>query len=135
MAITAHLVKLNPEKPVILVTKDINLRMKAKSLRIIAQDYLNDKVEDIDSLKKEIEVIEKVNDSLIQKLYTTEETLTAKELKLKPYANQYFIIKGNKSSALVPLDKAPKIGRVDKVGFALNPEMLSKLLLGCAAPA
>jgi len=97
--------------------------MKAKSLRIIAQDYLNDKVEDIDSLKKEIEVIEKVNDSLIQKLYTTEETLTAKELKLKPYANQYFIIKGNKSSALAHYDKATEtLDRVEKVrAYGIEP--------------
>ena len=49
LAITFHTAKINPERPVILVTKDINLRMKAKSLGIVAQDYLSDKVEDVDS--------------------------------------------------------------------------------------
>jgi len=123
LAITIHLVKHNPERPVILVTKDINLRMKAKSLGIVAQDYLNDKVEDIDSLKKEIEIIEKVDDALIQKLYNSEEKLLAKDLKLKPYANQYYILKGNKSSALAHYDKATDtLDRVEKVrAYGIDP--------------
>ncbi|QKG79505.1 PhoH family protein [Tenuifilum thalassicum] len=123
LAITIHLAKNNPNTPVILVTKDINLRMKAKSLGVLAQDYLNDKVEDIDSLKKEVEVIEKVNDSLIQKLYSSDEPLTAKELKIKPYANQYFILKGSKSSALAHYDKATDIlDRVEKVrAYGIDP--------------
>jgi len=123
LAITVYIIKQNPDRSVILVTKDINLRMKAKSLGIMAQDYLNDKVEDIDSLKKEIEVVEKVDDMLIQKLYNSEEKLTAKELKLKPYANQYYILKGNKSSALAHYDKATDLlDRVEKVrAYGIEP--------------
>jgi len=55
LAIAVHLHKTTPQDtPVILVSKDINLRMKAKSLGLMAQDYLSDKVKDIDTLKKEI---------------------------------------------------------------------------------
>ena len=36
-------------RPVILITKDINLRMKAKSLGIMAQDYHNDMVKNINT--------------------------------------------------------------------------------------
>lgn len=100
LAITFYLHKNNPDRPVILVSKDINLRMKAKSLGIVAQDYLSDKVQDIDTLKKEVEIIGNLEDSLVQKLYDTHEGIPAKTLKIKPYANQYFILKGSKSSAL-----------------------------------
>ncbi len=42
---------LQPERPVILVSKDINMRIKARALGLEAQDYFNDKVlEDSDLL-------------------------------------------------------------------------------------
>ncbi len=106
LAIANYLHKNNPERPVILISKDINLRMKAKSLGLTAQDYLSDKVQDIDILKKETEIISNIDDSNIQQMYDKHEGLSAKELKLKPFANQYFIIKGNKSSALGRYDKS-----------------------------
>lgn len=37
-------------RPVILVTKDTNLRMKAKSFGLTSQDYITDKVESFDKL-------------------------------------------------------------------------------------
>ena len=43
--------KLYPQRSVILVSKDINMRIKARALGLEAQDYFNDKVlEDIDLL-------------------------------------------------------------------------------------
>jgi PhoH-like ATPase len=43
--------KQQPERPVILVSKDINMRIKARALGLDAQDYFNDKVlEDSDLL-------------------------------------------------------------------------------------
>ena len=38
------------EKKIILVTKDINLRLKAKSLNIQAEDFETGKIKDVDSL-------------------------------------------------------------------------------------
>ncbi|MGD9976435.1 MAG: PhoH family protein [Bacteroidales bacterium] len=123
LAITFYIAKTTPDRPVILVTKDINLRMKAKSLGIVAQDYLSDKVEDVDSLKKEVEIVEGLNDASIQKMYDVHEGLKAKDLKLKPYANQYFILKGNKSSALAHYDKVTtKFDRVEKTrAYGIEP--------------
>jgi len=40
----------NPERAVILVTKDVNFRMKARSVGIAAEDYKTDHVKDIASL-------------------------------------------------------------------------------------
>jgi PhoH-like ATPase len=115
LAIADYLHKNNPDRPVIIVSKDINLRMKAKSLGLIAQDYLSDKVQDIDILKKEIEIISNVDDSLIQSMYEKHEGLNPKDLKIKPYSNQFYIIKGNKSSALGRFDKTSEtIKRIEK---------------------
>ena len=66
---------------VVLITKDINLRMKAKSLGIIAQDYENDKVANIDDLYKGIKIIEGVDQELISKLYEMPEGVSAEEFQ------------------------------------------------------
>ena len=51
LAVLIHLQRLNPDRPVILVSKDINMRIKARALGLEAQDYFNDKVlEDTDLL-------------------------------------------------------------------------------------
>ncbi|MBU3988115.1 MAG: hypothetical protein KJ702_02230 [Gammaproteobacteria bacterium] len=51
IAVAMHLHQTQPKRPVILVTKDINMRIKARALGLDAQDYFNDKVlEDTDLL-------------------------------------------------------------------------------------
>lgn len=51
LAVVVHLQRRFPERPVILVSKDINMRIKARALGLEAQDYFNDKVlEDTDLL-------------------------------------------------------------------------------------
>ncbi len=51
LAVVIHLQRKNPERAVILVSKDINMRIKACALGLEAQDYFNDKVlEDSDLL-------------------------------------------------------------------------------------
>jgi PhoH-like ATPase len=51
LAVVIHLQRLHPARQVILVSKDINMRIKARALGLDAQDYFNDKVlEDIDLL-------------------------------------------------------------------------------------
>ncbi|HNQ76292.1 MAG TPA: PIN domain-containing protein, partial [Pseudothauera hydrothermalis] len=44
LAVVMHLVERYPGRPVILVSKDINMRIKARALGLAAQDYFNDKV-------------------------------------------------------------------------------------------
>jgi PhoH-like ATPase len=51
LGVVMHLQKQQPGRPVILVSKDINMRIKARALGLSAQDYFNDKVlEDTDLL-------------------------------------------------------------------------------------
>ncbi len=102
---------------VILVSKDINLRMKAKSLGILAQDYKNDQIADIEKIHKDIETIDNIDDQLISKFYETHEGIPSIEFKFKqkPLPHQYFILKGQKSSALAHYDPQEKIlHRVEK---------------------
>ena len=44
LAVVMHLQHLHPKRSVILVSKDINMRIKARALGIAAEDYFNDKV-------------------------------------------------------------------------------------------
>ncbi len=46
LGITHDLVKQHPDREVILVTKDVNLRIKAHAIGIAAEDYTNDQVLD-----------------------------------------------------------------------------------------
>jgi len=51
LGVVAYLQEAQPERQVILVSKDINMRIKARALAIPAEDYFNDKVlEDTDLL-------------------------------------------------------------------------------------
>ncbi len=116
LAIAEHVRTENPGRTVIMVSKDINLRLKAKSLGIVAQDYLTDKVMNPDVLRREIHFIEELTDEQIAQMYQGENGIPATELKsLKPYANEYFILKGAASTALGIYDKeGDSIKRVDK---------------------
>ncbi len=51
LAVVMHLHRLHPKRNVVLVSKDINMRIKARALDLAAEDYFNDKVlEDTDLL-------------------------------------------------------------------------------------
>jgi PhoH-like ATPase len=51
IGVVIFLQKRDPDRPVILVSKDINMRIKAHALGLLAEDYYNDKVlEDTDLL-------------------------------------------------------------------------------------
>ena len=115
LAITEDIKNKNKTAEVILVSKDINLRMKAKSLGILAQDYKNDQIRNIERIHKDIETVENINDELISKLYELHEGVSIEEFELDPLPHQYFILKGQKSSALAHYDPFNKIlQRVEK---------------------
>lgn len=102
------------KQKVILVTKDINFRVKCDSLGIHSEDYYKDKIqlEDKGAFKGYSE-IESFDSFLIDELYdytknkdkdkdTLEEFLDLFEEKLdrKPYENEYFCVKYDSSSFL-----------------------------------
>jgi len=90
----------NPDKKVVLVTKDINLRLKAKSLNMPAEDFETGKVKDVESLYSGKSLIEDIPADVIDKLYS-DGVCEPKEIGEKvPYPNHYFILRSPKASAL-----------------------------------
>lgn len=65
-----HLGEKNPDTSVVLVTKDINLRIKAKALGLASEDYMTGKVQDLDNLsERSATKMTDLDASIIQKLY------------------------------------------------------------------
>lgn len=60
----------NPDRFVALVTKDINMRMKAKAVGMMVQDYLTDRIEEakVEENLKEVQILDKVPSELLQDL-------------------------------------------------------------------
>ena len=65
--------QMHPDMKTILVTKDINLRLKARSLGFETQDYFNDKVESLDMFEKVNEPVEGVKPEIIDEIYSSRE--------------------------------------------------------------
>jgi len=96
----------NPDKFVALVTKDINLRMKAKAAGMEVQDYLTDRVEEdkIDKSQQEIQTRVLSSDTLQSLCYGPENAIGWDEAgKEKPKPNQLYRFRwqGDKSSESV----------------------------------
>ncbi len=125
LAIAEHLCAKFERRSAILVTKDINLRMKAKSLGIMSQDYQNDMVKNIDDIYKDVNVIENAPEQAINNLYKKHEGIPLKEFEMKdlPVPHQYFIFKNNNASALAHYDPFNQvINRVEKLKtYGIDP--------------
>jgi len=111
--------KLLKQTSVILVTKDVNLRMKAKALGIPSEDYTTDRIESIEELYSGKEIVEEVPDELMLNIFQPPFEIPAekflKKLKIEPVPNKYFILRNTNRSILAYLDKEMKtFSRVDK---------------------
>lgn len=89
-----------PKCKVILVTKDINLRVKAKSLDLPAEDYETGKVKEVSELYTGKRVVEGMDQKLINKLYRNSRIDWREFFDEEPIKNQYFIIKSDNNSIL-----------------------------------
>jgi PhoH-like ATPase len=97
-----QLQKEEKNKKVILVSKDINLRLKAKALGLQSEDYTTGKVENISTLYTGRTIVEDVNADLINLLYEKGYCPPQEILgKRAPEKNHYYILRsGAKKSAL-----------------------------------
>ncbi len=98
----------NPDRFVALVTKDINLRMKAKAAGMEVQDYLTDRIEDdrIESSNKEVQYLDGISPEAIQNLaYSPDTSADWKGIvKTKPKANQLYKIRNGESTICARFD-------------------------------
>ena len=103
------------DRKVIMVTKDVNLRLKAKSLNLNAQDYETGKIKDLDTLHTGKTIVENVKQSLIDRIYA--EGFISYDLLFnkKPFAHHYYILKSAKTSVLCYFNPTNEsIERIDK---------------------
>ncbi|HMN24719.1 MAG: PhoH family protein [Ignavibacteriaceae bacterium] len=119
--------KLKDKSQVILVTKDVNLRMKAKALGIIAEDYTTDRVSSVEELYSGKGIIENANDELLIKLFQPPYSVPAKpfinKLNGEALSNKYYILRSTNRSVLAQLDQnKEQIVKVDKTNvYGINP--------------
>ena len=89
------------DRKVVLVSKDINLRLKAKSLNVNAEDYETGKIKDVSALYKGESTVEGIDSATINELYKNgacdPDTVGLKDAP----NNHYYILKNGKKSALV----------------------------------
>jgi PhoH-like ATPase len=120
-------------RQIILVTKDVNLRMKAKSLGLQAQDYKSDQVKDVSSLYTGHRVEENIPDYLIQTLHNPPFELEADELMLphELQPNEYLILRNGKHSVLATYNAATdKVIRVDKTpAYGIAPRNAEQIFV------
>jgi len=94
------LAKENPDAKVVLVTKDINLRLKAKSLDIPAEDFETGKIKNVEELYTGKTMVEGLTKETIDKIYK-EGYLEPADINIEnPIPNHYFILRNTKNSAL-----------------------------------
>jgi PhoH-like ATPase len=101
LSVAYNLAKKVGRERVFLVSKDINLRMKAKAVGTNAEDYETGKIQNIDELYKGKRLLENVDYGLIEELYNKEYADPADfGIELEPFPNEFFILRNNSKSAL-----------------------------------
>ncbi len=89
-----------PDRKIVMVTKDVNLRIKAKALNLTAEDFLTGKIQNVDSLYSGISRLENVSKAGIERLYA-EGLCELKDVGIEqPIPNHFYIFQNNVSSAL-----------------------------------
>ncbi|MDY0163547.1 PhoH family protein [Desulfobotulus sp.] len=115
----------NPGREVVLVTKDVNLRMKAKALGLKSEDYTTDHVRDIRELYSGYRTQENVDPAFIDRMHQNPFEAEPEEFPLSPpmKPNEYAILRCDKKSVLVTLDAARrKIRKVEKPNaYGISP--------------
>lgn len=89
-----------PKKEVVLVTKDINLRIKAKALGLIAEDYESDMVTNFEEIESNMITIEGAESDLVKELFNKGYTENIAFLSKQKVDNGNYILKNGKSSVL-----------------------------------
>ncbi len=140
----------NKNRQVVLVTKDINLRLKAKAIGLLSEDYETGKVKDIEKFSEGFPVIENIDSKKISELYKKGNIDAENILGKQKLANGYYILKNGTSESVLSHynQQLDKIERVDKsyvynvkprnaeqafaVNALLNPEIKLVCLQGVA---
>lgn len=117
LSCTSWVAETKSKMKTILVTKDINLRMKARSLGIAVEDYITDKVVNVDIFERAQDTYTDIDPDLIDKIYASQEGVDADllEIRSKLEPNECFILKSIRNTVLARFNPfTDKITRVEK---------------------
>jgi len=97
-----HLAKADGSRRYILVTKDVNLRMKAKAIGLMAEDYTTDHVKDIGGLYTGCRCLDGFEAEVIEALHRENEVVDSAlpPLESPLVANEYLIVRNGRKSVL-----------------------------------
>lgn len=121
---TLYISKKNPKTKTILVTKDVNLRMKARSLGIQTENYTNDAVKNIDIFESEHQTFY-VDGDTIDAIYKSAAGIPVDDLHLEETLdpNECFLLSSERSSVMARYFAGDK--RVRKISktksFGIEP--------------
>lgn len=104
------------DRKVILVTKDINLRIKAKALNLPAEDYNTGRIKDVSDLHLGKDKIENLPSELIKEIYEKGYLENYDFMDRKVQNNHFYILKNGKASSLAfynPVED--RLDRVEKI--------------------
>ena len=114
----------NPDREVILVTKDTNMRLKSRSLGLSAEDYSRDAIEDLRQVYTGSRLVENVGTREIDELYASQGIdVAGLDSVTNPISNENFILRNGQKSILAAYDPfESKIVRVDKpTAYGIEP--------------
>ena len=99
---TAYELAKTEKQRVVLVSKDVNLRLKAKALGLEAQDYFTDKVASIDELYTGKTTLEHIDSEIIDQLYQSPFEMPFDKVIVdkNPVPWHHYILKNEQKSAL-----------------------------------
>ncbi len=118
---TAYELRKKSKDPnsIVLVTKDVNLRMKAKAIGVLSEDYTTDHIGNIEELYSGKDIVEDFSDDLLNKIYQIPFKIPAKDVikkdKNEVHPNKFYIIRNKSRSVLGYLDPLKEfVERIDK---------------------
>ena len=99
----------NLDKQLVLVSKDTNMRLKARSLGLMAEDYTTDTIEDVNHIYPGNRLIENVSSEEIDMIFNAD-GVDFKNLKSiqKPVPNENYILRNGQKSVLAYFDPFEK---------------------------
>jgi len=125
IALAEQLKRERTDVEVRIVSKDINMRIKAKSVGVIAEDYKNDTVENIEKLYTGRKTIEGFSSDIINRFYEEPFSVPVSEMNFetKPLAHQYFVLKNGSSSVIARYNPSSEcIERIyKKSAYSIEP--------------
>ena len=107
-----------------MVSKDINLRLKAKALNLPAEDFKTGKVKDKQHLYSGKTLVEDVDAEVVRKMYVSGQTRKISVLGKERKNNHFYILRNQSTSALGFFAESKRlIERVDKsYAYGIKPK-------------